>query len=215
MWPELLPSIRPPPSPFASIPPFPFSFFSSQRSCCTSASARTVHMNRSKKGTTRKPVNTKRNSLSWKNKTVQNTLGPRILACRNSVGRYRCSAGFLGDIPSRPPFHSGAAPYSPLLPSSALNTSRPSSEKDVMKWLQEVPEIAPPSTSESVRIVSRRSSSPGYMSATGMLSARPAGTARCRSAQRTRLPGDERKKATFAEPGYSTSGMQIFELNKP
>ncbi|KAJ8865812.1 hypothetical protein PR048_033334 [Dryococelus australis] len=37
----------------------------------------------------------------------------RPLASRNSAGRCRWSAGFLGDIPFPPPLHSGAAPVSP------------------------------------------------------------------------------------------------------
>ncbi|KAJ8872730.1 hypothetical protein PR048_026344 [Dryococelus australis] len=37
--------------------------------------------------------------------------------------RYRWPAGFLGDLPFPPPLHSGAAPYSPQSPSSALETS--------------------------------------------------------------------------------------------
>ncbi|KAJ8881051.1 hypothetical protein PR048_017524 [Dryococelus australis] len=36
---------------------------------------------------------------------------PRILACGNLAGRCRRSAGFLGDLPSPPRFHFGAAPY--------------------------------------------------------------------------------------------------------
>ncbi|KAJ8872123.1 hypothetical protein PR048_025725 [Dryococelus australis] len=43
--------------------------------------------------------------------------------CGNRAPRCRWSAGFLGDLPFRPHFHSGAAPYSPLSPSSALKTS--------------------------------------------------------------------------------------------
>ncbi|KAJ8872319.1 hypothetical protein PR048_025923 [Dryococelus australis] len=34
-------------------------------------------------------------------------------AYRNRAGRCQWSAGFLGDLPFPPPFHSGAAPYSP------------------------------------------------------------------------------------------------------
>ncbi|KAJ8869149.1 hypothetical protein PR048_030717 [Dryococelus australis] len=39
------------------------------------------------------------------------------------AGRCRWLAGFLGDLPFPPPFHSSAAPYSPQSPSSALKTS--------------------------------------------------------------------------------------------
>ncbi|KAJ8895296.1 hypothetical protein PR048_000621 [Dryococelus australis] len=44
----------------------------------------------------------------------------RNFACGNRAGRCRWTARFLGDLPSPPPFHSGAAPYSPQSPSSAL-----------------------------------------------------------------------------------------------
>ncbi|KAJ8895233.1 hypothetical protein PR048_000558 [Dryococelus australis] len=37
--------------------------------------------------------------------------------------RCRWSAGFLGDLPFPPPFHSGAPPYSPQSPSSAFKTT--------------------------------------------------------------------------------------------
>ncbi|KAJ8872508.1 hypothetical protein PR048_026114 [Dryococelus australis] len=48
----------------------------------------------------------------------------RIFASGNRAGRCRWSAGFLGDIPFPPPFHFGAAPFSPrFTPSSALKTS--------------------------------------------------------------------------------------------
>ncbi|KAJ8894382.1 hypothetical protein PR048_007033 [Dryococelus australis] len=47
--------------------------------------------------------------------------GHRIFASGNYAGRWRWSAGFLGDLP--PPLHSGAAPYSHQLPSSDLKTS--------------------------------------------------------------------------------------------
>ncbi|KAJ8881299.1 hypothetical protein PR048_017780 [Dryococelus australis] len=40
-------------------------------------------------------------------------VAPGISACGNRAGRCRCSAGFLGDLPSLPSLHSGAAPYSP------------------------------------------------------------------------------------------------------
>ncbi|KAJ8894528.1 hypothetical protein PR048_007185 [Dryococelus australis] len=40
-----------------------------------------------------------------------------------TVGRCRWSAGFIGDVPFPLRFHSGAAPYSPRSPSSALKTS--------------------------------------------------------------------------------------------
>ncbi|KAJ8866143.1 hypothetical protein PR048_033667 [Dryococelus australis] len=46
----------------------------------------------------------------------------RIFACGNRAGRCRWSVGFLGDLLFNPPFHSGAAPYSPTSPSSALKT---------------------------------------------------------------------------------------------
>ncbi|KAJ8894430.1 hypothetical protein PR048_007084 [Dryococelus australis] len=50
---------------------------------------------------------------------VQSPVGSlRIFACGNRAGRCRLSAGFLGNLPSPPPppFHSGAAPYSPKSP---------------------------------------------------------------------------------------------------
>ncbi|KAJ8875980.1 hypothetical protein PR048_023888 [Dryococelus australis] len=47
----------------------------------------------------------------------------RIFACGNRAGLCLWSAGFLGDLPFLPPFHSGAAPYSPQSPTSALKTS--------------------------------------------------------------------------------------------
>ncbi|KAJ8898161.1 hypothetical protein PR048_003521 [Dryococelus australis] len=43
--------------------------------------------------------------------------------CGNSARRCRWSADFLGDLPFSPPYLSGAAPYSPESPSSALKTS--------------------------------------------------------------------------------------------
>ncbi|KAJ8881070.1 hypothetical protein PR048_017543 [Dryococelus australis] len=46
----------------------------------------------------------------------------RTFACGNRAGRCRWPAGFLDDLPF-PPFHSGAARYSPQSPSSALKTS--------------------------------------------------------------------------------------------
>ncbi|KAJ8867392.1 hypothetical protein PR048_031193 [Dryococelus australis] len=46
----------------------------------------------------------------------------RIFTCGNRGGRCRWSAGFLGDLPFPPPPHSGAVPYSPQSPSSALKT---------------------------------------------------------------------------------------------
>ncbi|KAJ8869119.1 hypothetical protein PR048_030687, partial [Dryococelus australis] len=49
--------------------------------------------------------------------------GHRILASGNRAGRYRWSAGLLGDLPLPTPLHSGAAPYSLPSPSSALKTS--------------------------------------------------------------------------------------------
>ncbi|KAJ8881691.1 hypothetical protein PR048_018177 [Dryococelus australis] len=48
---------------------------------------------------------------------------PRIFARGKSAGRYRWSAGFLGDLPLPLLFHSGTAVYSPQLHSSALKTS--------------------------------------------------------------------------------------------
>ncbi|KAJ8897550.1 hypothetical protein PR048_002899 [Dryococelus australis] len=55
---------------------------------------------------------------------VQSPAGhSRFFACENRAGRCRWSAGFLGDLPFPPPFHSSAAPYSPQSPSSALKTS--------------------------------------------------------------------------------------------
>ncbi|KAJ8866347.1 hypothetical protein PR048_032190 [Dryococelus australis] len=45
---------------------------------------------------------------------VQSPAGSlRIFACGNRAGRCRWSADFIGDLPFSPPFHSGAAPYSP------------------------------------------------------------------------------------------------------
>ncbi|KAJ8871615.1 hypothetical protein PR048_027942 [Dryococelus australis] len=43
---------------------------------------------------------------------VQSPAGPLPESCR---GRCHCSADFLGGLPFPPPFHSGAAPYSPHL----------------------------------------------------------------------------------------------------
>ncbi|KAJ8881162.1 hypothetical protein PR048_017635 [Dryococelus australis] len=55
---------------------------------------------------------------------VQSPAGSiRIFLCRNRAGQCRWSAGFLGDLPFPPLFHSGATPYSPQSPSSALKTS--------------------------------------------------------------------------------------------
>ncbi|KAJ8884157.1 hypothetical protein PR048_016014 [Dryococelus australis] len=55
---------------------------------------------------------------------VQSRPGPsRIFVCGNYAGRCRRSAGFLENLPYPPPFHSGAAPYSPQSPASALKTS--------------------------------------------------------------------------------------------
>ncbi|KAJ8882068.1 hypothetical protein PR048_018556 [Dryococelus australis] len=54
---------------------------------------------------------------------VQSPAGSlRLVACGNRAGRCRWSAGFLGDLPFPPPFHSGAALYSSQSPSLALNT---------------------------------------------------------------------------------------------
>ncbi|KAJ8888757.1 hypothetical protein PR048_008249 [Dryococelus australis] len=39
----------------------------------------------------------------------------RIVTCGNRAGQCRWSAGFLGDLPFPPPFHSVAAPYPPRL----------------------------------------------------------------------------------------------------
>ncbi|KAJ8895363.1 hypothetical protein PR048_000695 [Dryococelus australis] len=47
----------------------------------------------------------------------------RIFTRENRARRYHWLAGFLGDIPFPPPFHSGAALGSPQSPSSALETS--------------------------------------------------------------------------------------------
>ncbi|KAJ8883417.1 hypothetical protein PR048_015260 [Dryococelus australis] len=47
----------------------------------------------------------------------------RIFAFGNRAGRCRWSVGFLGDLPLLPHFHSGADPYSPQSPSSALKTT--------------------------------------------------------------------------------------------
>ncbi|KAJ8869958.1 hypothetical protein PR048_028969 [Dryococelus australis] len=55
---------------------------------------------------------------------VQSPAGSlRIFAYGDRAGRCCCSAGFLGDLPFPPPFHSGASPYSPQSTSSALKTS--------------------------------------------------------------------------------------------
>ncbi|KAJ8867803.1 hypothetical protein PR048_031608 [Dryococelus australis] len=55
---------------------------------------------------------------------VQSRVGSlRIFARGNRAGRCRWSAGFLGDLPFPPPFHSGAAPQSAQSPASALKTS--------------------------------------------------------------------------------------------
>ncbi|KAJ8882738.1 hypothetical protein PR048_014551 [Dryococelus australis] len=57
---------------------------------------------------------------------VQSPAGSlRIFACGIRAGRCRWWAGFLGDFPFPPPFHSGAARYSPKSQSSALKTSKP------------------------------------------------------------------------------------------
>ncbi|KAJ8882628.1 hypothetical protein PR048_014440 [Dryococelus australis] len=50
--------------------------------------------------------------------TTANRVHPRsghtlIFTCGNRVEKYRWSAGFLRNLPFPPPFHSGAAPYSP------------------------------------------------------------------------------------------------------
>ncbi|KAJ8866649.1 hypothetical protein PR048_032510 [Dryococelus australis] len=55
---------------------------------------------------------------------VQSPAGSlRNFACGNRAGRCRWLAGFLGDLLSPLPLHSGAAPFSPQSPSSALKTS--------------------------------------------------------------------------------------------
>ncbi|KAJ8888286.1 hypothetical protein PR048_007773 [Dryococelus australis] len=55
---------------------------------------------------------------------VQSPAGSlRIFAFGNDAGRCRWSVGFLVDLLFPPPFHSGAAPYSPQSPSLALKTS--------------------------------------------------------------------------------------------
>ncbi|KAJ8881975.1 hypothetical protein PR048_018463 [Dryococelus australis] len=55
---------------------------------------------------------------------VQSPAGPlRIFACGNRPRRRLWPPGFLGVLPFPPPSHSGAAPYSPQSPTSALNTS--------------------------------------------------------------------------------------------
>ncbi|KAJ8867861.1 hypothetical protein PR048_031666 [Dryococelus australis] len=48
---------------------------------------------------------------------------PRMFVCGYRAGRCHWSAGFLGFLPFALPFHSGAPPYSPQSPSSALETS--------------------------------------------------------------------------------------------
>ncbi|KAJ8894980.1 hypothetical protein PR048_000288 [Dryococelus australis] len=50
---------------------------------------------------------------------------PGIFACGNRTGRYRWSAGFLGDLPFPPPLHSSTAPYSPHLIGSQELSNRP------------------------------------------------------------------------------------------
>ncbi|KAJ8875285.1 hypothetical protein PR048_023180 [Dryococelus australis] len=55
---------------------------------------------------------------------VQSPAGSlRIFARGNRAGRCRWSAGFLGDLPFPPAFHSGAATNSPQSPSSAIKIS--------------------------------------------------------------------------------------------
>ncbi|KAJ8891817.1 hypothetical protein PR048_004371 [Dryococelus australis] len=55
---------------------------------------------------------------------VQSPAGSlQFFACGIRAGRCRWSAGFLGDLPVSPPFHSGFAPYSSQSPSSVLKNS--------------------------------------------------------------------------------------------
>ncbi|KAJ8877110.1 hypothetical protein PR048_021562 [Dryococelus australis] len=71
-------------------------------------------------------------SLPTKANRAQSPAGySRIFASGNRVGRCRWSAGFLGDLPFHPLFHSGAAPYI-ASPSSALNTSMQRAAQ--LKW---------------------------------------------------------------------------------
>ncbi|KAJ8878334.1 hypothetical protein PR048_018911 [Dryococelus australis] len=64
---------------------------------------------------------------------VQSLAGSlRIFASGNHAERCRCSAaGFLGDFPFLPPLHAGAAPSSPVSPSSALKTSMHEESEDL------------------------------------------------------------------------------------
>ncbi|KAJ8869268.1 hypothetical protein PR048_030840 [Dryococelus australis] len=65
-----------------------------------------------------------RRKISSEEIRVQSPAGSLpIFAIGNRTGRCRRSAAFLGDLPFLPQFHSGAAPYSPQSPSSALRTS--------------------------------------------------------------------------------------------
>ncbi|KAJ8888795.1 hypothetical protein PR048_008287 [Dryococelus australis] len=77
----------------------------------------------------------------------------RIFACGNRAGRCRWSAGFLGDLPFPPPFHSGVASYSPKSPSLALKTSQNlftnlvrirRGPRTVAEWLAHSPPTNPP-----------------------------------------------------------------------
>ncbi|KAJ8897778.1 hypothetical protein PR048_003128 [Dryococelus australis] len=62
---------------------------------------------------------------------VQSPVGSlRISACGNRERQCRWSAGFLGDLPFSPPFHSGVAPYSPQSLPSTLPHSTPSCGSD-------------------------------------------------------------------------------------
>ncbi|KAJ8867518.1 hypothetical protein PR048_031320 [Dryococelus australis] len=55
--------------------------------------------------------------------SIPGRVTPRIFACGDHAGRCLWWAGFLGDLPFPPPFHSGAAPRSHQPHSSAYNTS--------------------------------------------------------------------------------------------
>ncbi|KAJ8868621.1 hypothetical protein PR048_030160 [Dryococelus australis] len=65
-------------------------------------------------------------SPSTKAIRVQSSAGSlQIFACGNRAGRCRWSVGFLGVLPFPPPFHSGAAPYSPRRPPVAQSIGTP------------------------------------------------------------------------------------------
>ncbi|KAJ8868483.1 hypothetical protein PR048_030011 [Dryococelus australis] len=63
----------------------------------------------------------------------------RIFACGNRAGR--CSWSAMQLVPFPPPFHSGAAPYSPKSPSSALKTSHMARERVELSSAKDAMEI--------------------------------------------------------------------------